>query len=201
MKTSILISSFAALCLVITFAELVNRRSADKNNATTNDMISIVPVNKVRIAPEHKVSLNQMKATAEIIPVLPAEDFSYLKFNVSDYMEVATIASTEPEVLTALPEPDCAYLKFGVNDYTDNTGVVSFGDIELPVNDLEYLRFDVENYSHSTFDLFETMDLPADNFSYLKFRASEYIYRSELEAGVIGELPLAGKQPCINSNL
>ena len=200
MKTSILISGLAALCLVITFAKTTTRLSADKNNANPTDQISFVPVYMVRTVPVHKVTLCIEKTSFETTPVLNTEDFSYLKFNIADYMEKDARATIEPGLLPAFSDSDLSYLKFDANHYLDLTEASSFETIELPVNDFDYLRFDVNHYILTNTSSFETMELPSDNFNYLKFRVSEYIERNEMEAGIIGELPLAIIQPCISSN-
>jgi len=193
MKTSILISSFAALCLVITFAESTTHHGADKNNS--NDLISFVPVCMMRPVPEHKKLFNPGKTAIVTTPVLTKDDFTYLKFNVADYLETGANISGIPDALPALPEPDCSYLKFDINTYTKNTEVSSVDDVELPVNYFDYLRFDVAKISVSNTDSFENMELPADNFSYLKFDVNKYISKSEMDYAACREQPCAETQP------
>jgi hypothetical protein len=199
MKTSILISSFAALCLVITFAESTTRHSVVKNNS--NDLISFVPVCMVHPVPECKVLLKPGKNSSERTPVLTAEVFSFPKFKVADYIDNDFNATTEPGILPELSDSDCSYLKFDVTDFTDNMEVSLMDDFELPKNEFDYLRFDVNNYLEQNSDRFETMDLPADNFSCLKFDVNEYVKGSEKEAGTIGKLPVEETQACDSSDL
>lgn len=64
-------------------------------------------------------------------------DYTYLRFDVSDYMPEAEIIPSE------LPENDLSYLKFDVTAF-DSLNPVSMD--ELPEQEYSYLKFDVMKY-------------------------------------------------------
>jgi hypothetical protein len=92
MKTSILISSFAALCLLITFAEAL-RRYADNNMelTSTENNISIVTTNNPIMLPGVVIILGLTIADAITYSVITAEDFSYFRFDVTGYMDAIAL--------------------------------------------------------------------------------------------------------------
>ena len=174
MKTSVLISSIAALYLLVAFAETTRRHGEDKLNVVTTENISIATVKMATMLPGVVITADRKKEAVIILPVIPNEDFSYLKFDTSDYSEAEAINQDEAEVLPEAVEVDYSYLKFNISDYTapELTG----SEItELPVN---------ENNNSSTPE-------PVENeFEYLRFDVNDYISNSVMEAEEIGELPL-----------
>jgi hypothetical protein len=195
MKTTILISSFAALCLMISIAESPSRSGAEKSIIVPGNRISLVPASNPHTFQGNKLSPGTANSTVGLTHVSEAKDFSYLKFKIANFIEKDDDASAESGVITTLPEPDCSYLKFDVNNYKDNTAVGSLEGYELPESDFANLRFDVEYYEEKNSESFETMDLPGDNFRYLKFDVRDYFVESDMGAGVFGELPVAETQP------
>lgn len=67
------------------------------------------------------------------------QNFSYLRFNVNDYLSKGEL--TEMELPAA---NEFEYLRFDVNNFTVSNLI---NLIDLPVNELEYLRFDLYNYT------------------------------------------------------
>jgi len=171
MKTSILISSIAALLLMITFAESPSRRNADKLNASTTDEISFIQINGFMPLTETNKPKIKKEASHVTLPSIPVEDYSYLKFDVSDYMA----SDGNLDVNTEMPETeemDFTYLKFDVSEYTTNSEFTDSESIELPVNEFAYLRFDVNDY-YTAGDT-ETIETVVDEFSYLKFDVNNF---------------------------
>ncbi len=189
MKTSIIISSIAALLLMITFAESPSHRDINKLNVSSTDEISFIQINGLIPLTETKKVLLKKEASYITPPSVPAEDYSYLRFNVSDY--IATDANLD--VYNAMPETpvsDYSYLKFDLNEYMVNSEFTDSEIIELPVNELAYLRFDVTDY-YTTGEI-ETVEMPVtetetnitsntsvsgeeiNEFSYLKFDVNNF---------------------------
>ena len=186
MKTSIIISSIAALLLMITFVESPSRRNANKLNASTTDEISFIQINGLMPLTETKKSIIKKEASHVTLPSVPSEDYSYLKFDVSDYIA----SDATPEAYYALPEPpasDYSYLKFDVNKYSNNAEFTDSEAIELPANEFASLRFDVSDYY--TDEEIETIEIGANEFSYLKFDVNSYYSQSVNDAESTYELP------------
>jgi len=174
MKTSVLISSIAALYLLVAFAETTRRHGEDKLNVASTENISIATVKMATMLPGVVITADRKNEAVIILPVIPNEDFGYLKFDASDYSEAESGNPDETEVLPKITEVDYSYLKFAGSDYTDSesTGIEI---TELPVN---------ENNTSSTPELVE------NEFEYLRFDVNDYISNSVMEAEEIGELPL-----------
>jgi hypothetical protein len=189
MKTSIIISSIAALLLMITFAESPSRRNVNKLNASTTDEISFIQINGLMPLTETKKTIIKKEASDVTLPSIPAEDYSYLKFNVSDF--IASDANLD--VYDVLPEntvSDYSYLKFDVNEYTNNSEFTDSETIELPehpANDFSYLRFNADDY-YTTGDI-ETIETVVNEFSYLKFDVNSYYSQSVNDTESTYELP------------
>lgn len=157
MKTSVLISSFAALCLLITFAESPMRRFADNN--TNPDSYSYFPASTKQFTaiPENTADMPAVSSVSD--NTLKIHDLSYLKFSVSDYMEPV---SANPGEAVDLPEnSDFGYLKFNVAEYSNETATED--------SDLGYLKFNAADYSETDASLPEEPD-----YSYLKFNVADY---------------------------
>ena len=183
MKTSVIVSTFAALCLLITFAEAPTRRNAESNNSTSAIHFSYFPANRVTAKPTVMVSASTIKKAAIQAEETASEDFSYLEFNVSDFIDKDETAS---EINT---ENSFDYLKFDVNEYT-NSEANSYEAIELPVNEFEYLKFDVNEYTATgKADIVESIELPVNEFESLKFDVTKYSTTNEAYSYETIELP------------
>jgi hypothetical protein len=175
MKTSILISSIAALCLLLTFAEAPRRHGEDNMIAATTENITFTTVNSVTMLSGPVITPARKNNSAIPIPPAPAEDFSYLKFNVNDYKEADAATTEEIEILPEATETDFSYLKFNVGDYVTVSGLNGDEITDLPEN---------ENNSTSPSE-----NVPVANvFNYLRFDVNKYIIESEMEGKGIGEL-------------
>jgi len=185
MKTSILISSIAALCLLLTFAEAPRRNDDNKMNADSPENISITGVMKATMLPGVTITAIKKNETGISIPVLPTGDFSYLKFELSDFISDSELGDYEitelPEnenssyALTT-PEPvlnEFGYLRFDVNDYIciSQIGTVEF--TELPSEEIINVNQPDK----------PTPDMNTIEFGYLKFNVSEY-YSPDSQADI-----------------
>ena len=205
MKTSVLISSIAALYLLVAFAETTRRHGEDKLNVASTENISIATVKMATMLPGVAIIAERKKEAAISIPVNPAKDFSYLIFDVNDYLEAQAINQDEAEVLPEATEADYSYLKFNISDYSDSE-LTGSEIIELPINEnntssiadssvyeLEYLMFDVNDYiSNSATEMDEIGELPSEpenEFSYLKFDVTKYYSPATLSFDQPFELP------------
>lgn len=150
MKTSVLISSITALCLLVTFAVTPRRHGEDKMKLASTTDISFAVEKRATMLPGVVITPDRKKEARITVPVIPAEDFSYLKFNVADYMESDGVNPAEAEVLPESTETDFAYLKFRIDDYISGSELTGEELAELPVNDFGYLRFDVNSYINNS---------------------------------------------------
>ncbi len=174
MKTSILISSFAALCLLLTFAEAPRRHGEVRMNKVTRENISIATVERAIMLPGVTITAYKNMETRGKIPDLPAEDFGYLKFNVNNFTSDVALSGYE---ISELPE--------------NNNSVPNSSSTELAANEFGYLRFDVNDYinkngaeeirelpAEEAINLRETkISTPAETineYTYLKFDVSDY---------------------------
>lgn len=210
MKTSLLVSSFAAMCLMIIFAESPYSFNAENNNAPLVNNISYIPANKViAVPPTNKTEKAGVKTNVTLV-----EDFSYLKFNVAEHIkenEPATEADAENSFNNlkfdvtnysecdktasfeemVLPVNEFENLKFDVTKYNTNTDLTSPAEIELPVNELQHLKFDIRKYSGNTeLTLPDAVELPVNEFEYLEFNVARYTDKDELNSDNINELPV-----------
>ncbi len=110
-------------------------------------------------------------------PVIPAEDFSYLTFNVADYMEADAVHTDAREVLPETSEADYSYLKFNSNDYRTDSELIWCEESELPAN---------ENNAF----IISTPEPVAIELEYLRFDVTYYINNNMEETAGIGNLPL-----------
>jgi len=209
MKTSVLISSIAALYLLVAFAETTRRHGEDKMSVASSENISIATVKMATMLPGVVITADKKKDAAISIPVIPAEDFSYLTFDVNDYLKVEAVNQDVAEVLPEATEADFSYLKFNISDFTDpelsdseitelpvNENITAnISTPELSVNEFEYLRFDVNDYiSNSITEPAEIGELPlesesANEFGYLKFDVTKYYSPATLSSDEQFELP------------
>ena len=176
MKTSILISSIAALCLLLTFAEAPRHHGEDNMIAATTGNITFTTVNSVTMLSGPVITSARKNNYAIPIPPAPAEDFSYLKFNVNDYLEADAATTEEIEILPEAIETDFSYLKFNVSNYITDAGLNIIEIAELPENEI--------NSSNP----YENVPV-AIQFDYLRFDVNKYISESGTKDEGIGELP------------
>ena len=207
MKTSVLISSIAALYLLVAFAETTRRHGEDKMKVASTENISIATVKMATMLPGVIIKADRKKEASINIPIIPIEDFSYLKFDVGDYLEAEIVNTDEAEILPEAMEADYSYLKFKISDYTDSELTVdeltelpvneNNTTISLPetsVNEFEYLRFNVNDYinknatGNTEIDELPLEVEPANEFGYLKFDVTKY-YNSALSSDEEFELP------------
>jgi len=174
MKTSVIISGIAAFLLMITFVEVPFSRESNRASKSQNDEIAFIQVNGMMpLAKTNKPTLKK-EASPVTIAVIPADDYSYLKFDVSDYISSDATVEAENE----MPEStvsDYSYLKFDVNKYMSNSEFTDSDAIELPtldVNEFAYLRFDANDYY--TAGEIETIETGENEFSYLKFDVNNF---------------------------
>jgi hypothetical protein len=141
MKTPFLISSIAALCLMINVNESGHLPTAE--NIVDSDLIfSTATPGKVCVDPDEKVQPTEIKVVAEPSAALIPENYNYLKFNINDYSGNTDVSSFDD---TDLPGNDYGYLRFDVDNYIDPIAD-SRQNIELPAEDYSYLKFDVNVY-------------------------------------------------------
>jgi hypothetical protein len=132
MKTSILISSFAALCILLTFAEAPRRNSVEKRSIILTENSAIEPATRAILLPGIVITAERKKDVVNTFSVTSTDDYSYLKFNVNDYSEMAAMNPEEYDVLPEATESDFSYLKFEFTDYYTVTATDSFNAIEMP---------------------------------------------------------------------
>jgi len=168
MKTSILISSFAALCLMLTFTEAPQRRNSNNSNAISFS-------NFVFAQPSYAVSSSEAKSSFKKIesPVvsesnIPAKDLSYLKFNVDAHKQAL---SEQDDISTYIAgvftKKSLDYLKFDVNNFINENEA----PLEIATTDLDYLKFDVNAFVSQDE---ATEELPTTNFDYMKFDVNKF---------------------------
>jgi len=116
------------------------------------------------------------KATPSTVNYIETiSDFSYLRFDVNEYVAESTIEE--------LPVNTFDYLRFDVNNF-DNENETE--EMELPAaNEFDYLRFNVNNFIDT--NSAEINELPANDFDYLRFDVNKFANTTE---GVIYELPI-----------
>lgn len=193
MKTSVLISSITALCLLVTFAVTPRRHGEDKMNSASANEISFAVEKRATMLPGVVITPDSKKEAGISIPVIPAEDFGYLKFGVAEYMNSDAASLDEVESLPETAEADFSYLKFRIDDYIEGSELTGDEIEELPLNEFGYLRFDVNKYiNNEETENFGIGELPSAEtttgsqsgitvpgattieFGYLKFDVNKY---------------------------
>lgn len=166
MKTSIIISTIAAVCLMITLAESTINRDSQNKKETLYSNILYMPANNFIAKTEVKWSSITKTNVSAKTKVNGNNDFSYLKFDVADYSEADEVA-VEVNDLKSLD-----YLKFNLNDYTATDNDETF---ESPANEFDYLKFTVNNCpATNNADSPESVESPINEFDYLKFDVCKY---------------------------
>ncbi len=189
MKSSILISSFAVLFLLIGFAESPSRKNSEKYPEITIEQVSYIPVRSINTVSKNKISRKGAGTVAKNTLVELNNDFSYLKFDVADYE--ADVMDAELIAVPEASENNYSALTFDVNDYSNEAPLISFETIEMPLNDFDYLKFDVNRFMESDNISSEAMELPVEDFGYLKFDVSDHSENSKITGITLGELPEA----------
>lgn len=163
--SSMLMSSFAALLILI---------SVHENSLKSTDFVS-KPDRTVAKFRQIQVN-NEASSAPSAVPVSKTStEFSYLKFNVSDFVTTGTENEAMPE------EVDFAYLKFNASGNMETDSEMG----ALPEDpDFSYLKFDVNQYTISTDS---EQELPSGYFDYLKFDVQKYVQTNS--EGEINELP------------
>jgi hypothetical protein len=185
MKTSIIVSTFAALTLMVTLVEVPTHRNAENNIVTSVSNYSYLPASLVSAEPAMKSSASARKESTVKTSLPSAEDLSYLKFDVANYLNDEHMAT---EVNN---ENSLEYLKFDVNEYTPSDETASYESIELPVNEFDYLKFDVNDYTSTNETVSdESIELPVNEFNYLKFDVNDYTSTNETVSDESIELPV-----------
>ena len=164
MKTNKLFASIFTLSMVI-FASASGISNTVKN--VTGDNLK-KGSNTIESAGKSENSVSTVSAD-------PATDFSYLRFDVNDYIS--------ENVTEELPANTFDYLRFDVNNFVNENETV---EMELPAaNEFDYLRFDVNNFIDANPS--EISELPANDFDYLRFDVNKFTSTTE---GVFDELPI-----------
>ena len=165
MKTSIIISTIATVCLMITITENPMNRDAQNNTNTLFSNISYLPTNTVATKTEVMLPAITKENIASSTRVNVNGDFGYLKFNAANYTEAGR------ENAEVNDEKSFEYLKFDVTKYKDNNRTTSVESIEIPLNEFDYLKFDVNDYTPT---VNESIELPVNEFKNLKFNVNNY---------------------------
>ena len=173
MKTSIIISTVAVVSLMITFAESPMNRDSQFNKETLYDKISYIPAKSITIPSEFEFSAYAKEVDAAKTKVNINKDFSYLKFNVSDFSDAENMGTN------ADADNSFEYLKFDSNNYDKNYDLTSTESIERTANEFDYLKFDANNYNAT--DKVEAIETPINEFDYLKFDVNNYTATDNVE--------------------
>jgi hypothetical protein len=166
MKTTILISSIAALFLIMTSAVAPTYRSTDNRETAYFSSANFIPVGNNAVESGNTASFSFKKISANSSSDKEANEFDYLKFNVSDY-----INNDDAEILNN--EIAFDYLKFDVTKFAESSAFAHDDEIELPEQDLSYLKFNTNKFIQDD-NSNESSNLPTDEFSYLKFDVNKF---------------------------
>ncbi len=154
MKTSIIVSTVAALCLMITIAEAPINRDAQNNIETLYNNISYTPATMVNSLTESNIAAVTSAGHIVNTKTNTNTDFNYLKFNVADYM---TSENNETEVTFA---SQFDYLKFDVNKFETSDDANAYESVESPSNEFDYLKFDVSKYGSDYMNSVQNSEMP-----------------------------------------
>ena len=161
--SSMLMSSFAALLILI---------SVHENSLKSTDFVSEPDRTVVKFG--HTEVNNKVTSAPSAAPASKTSaEFSYLKFDVSEFLTPETGNDEMPAA------GDFDYLKFNASDYTE-TEI----DMQPEESDFGYLKFDVNHYVSSADS---EQELPSADFDYLKFDVQKYVQHNT--EGEINELP------------
>jgi len=178
MKTSKFTSAIVTFSLVLfmSLASIANSSALNSGDLTKSGDKSLT----VQVTPEQDFSylrfdVSNFMSEGESIEIIH-NSFDYLKFDVNDFINESVSEISE------LPSAnEFEYLRFDINEYTIGAQMEI---TELPeATDFDYLRFDVNNFTENNTD--EMIDLPVNEFDYLHFDANNFI------APGIEELPVS----------
>ena len=110
MKTTILISSIAALFLIVTSAVAPSYRMTDNKNAAYVSSTNFIPVGNKTVESGKTASFNFKKISSTNSSEKDANEFDYLKFKVSDYTNNDNFEILNDEIAFD-------YLKFDVTKF------------------------------------------------------------------------------------
>lgn len=200
MKTTVLLSTFAAFFLLFNMNQTTSLRHTEYNIAAPMNTLTYIAAKSGMF--KTTTAAKRSNAIATKVNVAQAKDLRYLKFDVAHFMSdrnepaEATEANSydylkfdagkyksEKTETMELPASVHANLAFDANNYIDNSANDP-ENMELPVNEFEYLKFNANAYAASESANPETMQMPENDLSYLKFDANRYT-----NADDITELP------------
>ncbi|MEI8047740.1 MAG: hypothetical protein WCI92_10215 [Bacteroidota bacterium] len=163
MKTSVIISSIAAICLMTSFAELSNNSRSDLNSGTSQFNVNNVSAGDTYALVTGPNNASERKNEANTSATVDADnDFSYLKFDVAEYSKTAAPVMEVPMSMPSKSDSDFPYLKFDVNRYNSDGTLTEDSSLALPLNEntpadatsattplneFEYLKFDISKFS------------------------------------------------------
>ena len=192
MKSNILISSFAALCLMLTISEVPNHTTTEKSFAFSANPFSYFPVKNSSPVSEKKFTVITSAGTSANANLTQTDDFSYLKFDVSNYVEDYGKFQPETDEPSVYTQSTFDYLKFDVSAYVKNDVPNSAEPTALSEKDFDYLKFDVSKFAAAnTSNQDESSELTAKDFDYLKFDANKYCSQSATLPADLNEFPSA----------
>lgn len=192
MKSNILISSFAALCLMLTISEVPNHTTSEKSFAFSANPFSYFPVKNSSPVSEKKLTIITSAETSANANLTQIEDFSYLKFDVSEYVEDYEKFQPETDEPSVYTQSSFDYLKFDVSDYVKNDVSNSTEPAALLEKDFDYLKFDVSKFTdNNSSNQDEASEINSKEFDYLKFDANKYSSQSATLPDDLNEFPSA----------
>ncbi len=182
MKTSIIVSNLAALCLVVLFTDVSNFNWIKETKSTSLNEISLLPAQVTTLATSTEPVRNLPVINRKIVnDQVPENDsYNYLKFDVACNSKTGSV---DGEVIAELPvssDNELEYLKFNVNEYIsleDQSDVYK----ELPEKD------ENTNNAPSSVNIINTI---STEFEYLKFDVNNFITNDRSADIEIGELPM-----------
>lgn len=166
MKTTILISSIAALFLMMTSAVAPKYRSSDNKETAYFSSANLIPVGIKVVESGNTASFNFKKISSNSSSDKKVNEFDYLKFNVSDFTNNDNVEILNDEIAFD-------YLKFDVTKFAESSAFAHDDEIELPEQDLSYLKFNANKFVQND-DSNDISNLPTDEFSYLKFDVNKF---------------------------
>lgn len=176
MKTSILISSIAALCLMITLAEAPHHNVNEKISTGSISRSALMPAHQITLFPRSEKVTSKWKAENGK-PVEKMDDnFSYLKFRINDLQDGISASTTADSELPEISVTELNYLQFDVLKYMAEPLFPNKDLSELPDKQI------ITNEANPTAQV-ET------EFGYLKFSISNLTTENEPDRPGIGSLP------------
>lgn len=188
MKTSILISSFAAFVMMMTFGESNLRNDSVSTNSTSLSEISIVRTSSAAMS--HK-KYSPAKEAANSSSAAQETDFSYLKFDVNYFIQEDANSANDITSPVNTSSETLDYLKFDVSKYESEKATASYDDTELPADHAGYLKFNVNHYSSKVQNSVDSEEMPSDEFSHLKFKVENYTSETNENPGYYDSVPAA----------